>query len=99
MMMLLYPRFLLFRWGSVMHFCYRACTIDATPVFSLGRYVAQATIVPSQDLSEASGDGTESRDLGDFDSEADAVAFAHKWAIDWIDGHLNPVVCRSQTKH
>jgi hypothetical protein len=34
----------------------------------------------------------ESGDLGDFGNEADAIAYAHKWAIEWIDERMNPVV-------
>jgi len=78
-----------------MHFRYRSCDIDVTPEFSLGRYFARARIEPCQDLSEAGLDDVhESGDLGDFGREADAIAYAHKWAIDWIDGRMNPVVCR-----
>ena len=88
-------RFCIYSLGSAMHFCYRACTIDATPQFSVGRYFARARIEPSQDLSEPDGDATyESADLGDFSTEADAVGYAYEWAIRWVDENLNPVVCR-----
>ncbi|MFL9944135.1 hypothetical protein [Paraburkholderia graminis] len=80
---------------EVMHFLYRTCDIDATPVFSLGRFFARVTITPCQDLSEAGLDEVyESGDLGDFRAEADAIAYARKWAVDWIDERLNPAVCR-----
>lgn len=83
-----------------MHFRYRTCDIDVTPKFSLGRYFAHATIEPCQDLSETGLDEVrESGDLGDFDSEADAVACAHKWAIERIDEHLNPLVCHMDMDH
>lgn len=81
-----------------MHFCYRACTIDATPEFSLGRYFAHAKIERSQDISEGMGcDTYDSGDLGDFDSEADAVAFAHSWAIEWIETQLGPGIRRTDS--
>lgn len=74
-----------------MHFCYRACIINATPEFSLGRYFAHARIDQSQDLSECAAFGSyDSGDLGDFASEADAIAVAHAWAIEWIDARLDP---------
>ena len=77
-----------------MHFRYRTCDIDVTPDFSLGRYFAHARIEPCQDLSETGLDEVrESGDLGDFNREADAIAYAHKWAIERIDERLNPVVC------
>lgn len=74
-----------------MHFCYRACVINATPEFSLGRYFAHARIEQSQDLSEFGAFGSyDSGDLGDFATEADAVAFAQSWAIEWIEARLDP---------
>jgi hypothetical protein len=80
-----------------MHFRYRTCDIDVTPEFSVGRYFARAKIEPCQDLSEVGLDEVyESGDLGDFAKEADAIAYAHKWAIDWIDERINPVVCRKR---
>lgn len=78
-----------------MHFLYRTWDIDVTPVFSIGRYFARARIASSQDLCEPGYDDVyESADLGDFDKEADAIAYAHKWAIEWIEERMNPVVCR-----
>ncbi|XUW90533.1 hypothetical protein OH764_26665 [Burkholderia sp. M6-3] len=76
-----------------MHFLYGTCDIDVTAEFSLGRYFPRARIEPCQDLSEAGLDEVhESGDLGDFGNEADAIAYAHKWAIEWIDERMNPVV-------
>jgi hypothetical protein len=81
-----------------MHLLYRNCDIDVTPAFSLGRFFARVTITPCQDLSEPGLDEVyESGDLGDFCVEADAIAYAEKWAVDWIDNRLNPVVCRKNT--
>jgi hypothetical protein len=82
-------------WRWIMHFRNRTWDIEVIPQFSLGRYFARARIESCQDLSEAGLDEVhESGDLGDFGREADAIAYAHKWAIDWIDEHVNPVVCR-----
>ena len=78
-----------------MHFQYRTCSIDVTHTFSLGRYFACARIDPCQDISETGLlEMHDSGDLGDFAVEADAIAYAHEWAIAWIEEHLNPVICR-----
>lgn len=79
-----------------MLFRYETFGVDVTPKFSRGRYFSRVKIEPCRDLSQAGPDEEyESGDLGDFASEADAIAYARKWAIDWINERISPVVCRN----
>lgn len=66
-------------------FHYKACTIDATPVFSLGVYDARVRIsrVPSE--GETEGEVVQFKNLAQFLDEEKAIDFAHQWGVDWID--------------
>jgi hypothetical protein len=78
--------------GITMHFHFRCCNVDATPEFTMGRYLARARIEFLLDLPATNGNAIyESDDLGDFDSMISAIDFARKWAIDWINARLTPV--------
>jgi hypothetical protein len=70
---------------TVTHFAYKAFTIDATPDLSLGRFFARTWITHCPTEGDEEGETHEASDLGQFDIEAEAVAFAHQGVIDWID--------------
>ncbi|MEX3943834.1 hypothetical protein AB4Y44_30675 [Paraburkholderia sp. BR10937] len=59
--------------------------IDTTPRHGDGQYVAHARI--SVRLPDGSPrDVHLSGDLGGFDLRSDAIAYARKWASEWLDG-------------
>ncbi|GAB5099494.1 hypothetical protein P9250_27925 [Caballeronia sp. LP006] len=61
--------------------------IDPTPRRADGEYMAHARIITTNaDGSES--DVLSSGDLAGFDSRDDAVAFAKKWAQDWLDARF-----------
>jgi hypothetical protein len=66
-------------------FHYKACTIDATPVFSLGIYHARARISREPSDGAPEGEIVWFRDLAQFLDEEKAIEFAHKWGVDWIN--------------
>ncbi|MEA3086825.1 MAG: hypothetical protein QOC89_4522 [Paraburkholderia sp.] len=72
--------------------------IDPTPRRADGEYIAHVRI------STHSEDGCEteifaSGDLAGFDLRADAVAFAKKWARDWLDLRLPATARATATGH
>ncbi|MDR6407241.1 HlyU family transcriptional regulator [Paraburkholderia sp. 22099] len=68
-----------------MEFDYKDFHIDATPLSEGGHYFARAKLL------RRSADGTQlveqkwSGDLGQFPSERDAMEYARRWAIEWVD--------------
>ncbi|RDJ98178.1 hypothetical protein DLM46_34560 [Paraburkholderia lacunae] len=64
---------------------YKALTLDATPDL-----FARTVLRSGADYSLPSGgrdvgETHESGSRGQFAIDAEAIAFAHQWAIDWID--------------
>jgi hypothetical protein len=68
-----------------MQYEYSGWIIDATPDFSLGKFFAHVRLIRASPDSEADAEMHIARDLAWFDSEDEAVRFAHQWAIAWID--------------
>jgi hypothetical protein len=68
-----------------MRYEYGGWNIDATPDFSLGKFFARARITRASLDSEGDAELHVGRDLAWFDRENEAVQFAHRWAIMWID--------------
>jgi hypothetical protein len=68
-----------------MQYEYGGWNIDATPDFSLGKFFARARLTRASPDSERDAEMHVGRDLAWFDSEDEAVQFAHRWAIKWID--------------
>jgi hypothetical protein len=68
-----------------MQYEYGGWNIDATPDFSLGKFFARARLTRGSPDSEEDSEMHVGRDLAWFDSEDEAVQFAHQWAIAWID--------------
>jgi len=66
-------------------FHYKACTIDATPVFSLGIYHARVRISREPSDGAPESEIVWFRDLAQFLDEEKAIEFAHKWGVDWIN--------------
>lgn len=58
--------------------------IDPTPRRADGEYIAHARISTSQ-LDGSECDICLSGDLAGFDMRDDAIAFARRWAEDWLD--------------
>lgn len=59
--------------------------IDATPDFSLGKFFARARLTRTSPGNNGDSEIHVGRDLAWFDSEDEAVQFARRWAIAWID--------------
>lgn len=76
-----------FREGGMATFHYKACTIDATPVFSLGVYHACVRLCREPSEGEAEGEVVQFKNLGQFLDEEKAIEFAHQWGVDWINEH------------
>jgi len=68
-------------------FHYKACIIDATPVFSLGVYHACVRISRERSEGEAEGEVVKFGELEQFLDEEKAIDFAHQWGVDWINEH------------
>jgi len=66
-------------------FHYKACTIDATPVFSLGVYHASVRISRESSEGKPEGEVVKFGDLGQFLDEEKAIDFAHQWGVEWIN--------------
>jgi len=70
-----------------MHFNSTLIAIDPTPRRADGEYMAHARISTSRP------DGSEcdlhlSGDLAGFDAREDAIAYAKKWAYEWLDARF-----------
>jgi hypothetical protein len=68
-----------------MEYEYGGWIIDATPAFSLGKFFAHARLARSSPESNIDTEMHIERDLAWFDTEAEAIQVARKWAVAWID--------------
>ena len=68
-----------------MQYEYGSWNIDATADFSLGKFFARARLTRISPGNDGDAEMHVGRDLAWFDSEDEAVQFAHRWAITWID--------------
>ncbi len=81
-----------------MQITYRGFSVDSLPVFAVGRFFAQARIY---EIQSRTGEETEiyaAINLPDFGTEAGAIQFANKWAIDWIDENVFEIA-RGESAH
>lgn len=62
--------------------------VDSVPTFSVGRFFAQARISQVHPATHEQVEIFASINLPDFATEAEAIAFSNKWAIEWIHENL-----------
>ncbi|CAE6843834.1 hypothetical protein R75461_07154 [Paraburkholderia nemoris] len=62
--------------------------VDSVPTFSVGRFFAQARISQVHPATHEQVAIFASINLPDFATEAEAIAFSNKWAIEWIHENL-----------
>ena len=62
--------------------------VDSVPTFSVGRFFAQARIFQVHFATHEQIEIFASINLPDFATEAEAIAFSNKWAIEWIHENL-----------
>lgn len=62
--------------------------VDSVPIFSVGRFFAQARIFQVQSASREEIEIFAAINLPDFATEAEAIAFSNKWAVAWIHENL-----------
>jgi hypothetical protein len=65
--------------------------VDSVPTFSVGRFFAQARIFQVHPATQEQIEVFASVNLPDFATEAEAVAFSNKWAIEWIHENLSEI--------
>jgi len=58
--------------------------VDSVPTFSVGRFFAQARISQVHPATHEQAEIFASIYFPDFATEAEAIAFSNKWAIEWI---------------
>jgi hypothetical protein len=68
-----------------MGYKYGGWIIDATPDFALGKFFAHARLTRSSPESDVDAVLHVEHNLAWFDTEAEAIQVAHKWAVAWID--------------
>ena len=62
--------------------------VDSVPAFSVGRFFAQVRIFQVHFVTHEQIEIFASINLPDFATEAEAIAFSNKWAIEWIHENL-----------
>ncbi|CAE6899992.1 hypothetical protein [Paraburkholderia domus] len=65
--------------------------VDSVPTFSVGRFFAQARIFQVHPATHEPIEIFASINLPDFATEAEAIAFSNKWAIEWIHENLSEI--------
>jgi hypothetical protein len=71
-----------------MQFVYRVCEVDVAPEFALGLHFAHVRVqLPI--AGETTKRTYDSGHLAPFDTEVEAVSFARRWAIRWVDGVIS----------
>lgn len=62
--------------------------VDSVPTLSAGRFFAQARIIQVHPASREQIEIFAAINRPDFATEAEAIAFSNKWAIEWIHENL-----------
>jgi hypothetical protein len=81
-----------------MRVIYRNFSVDSIPMFSVGRFFAQARIYRIEAHTHDEIEIYAAINLPDFGTEADAIAFSNEWAVHQIEENAFEVA-GTQTEH